>query len=820
MRKEGMKMKKILLSSVLLLGALWAGAAPVELVKDGKAVVEIVLAKDANQGMKLAAEDLRFYLGKISGAELKIVNSPTPDVKNQIYVGESEFTRKLGFTPAKFDNSGFEIVAKDNYVILSGIDRIRVNSPWDLKKWQDFCGEKFTYTQFGFGVGVKGTPCTPLGINYEDDTGTWYAGSELLEQLGVRFYAPYENGTVIPEMKDVSVAEQHLKSEAAFATRGWCYYNAMRSDKDGIAWLKRLKNGCNYLTFGGHTTCAIFASKEQQELHPEYLACDSDGKPYSGYPAGQGMPRFGNPDFRKASVILMNKLFEADPELTYVSLGQPDGGIKIDYRDIGLYGKEGDSMAQRIPNCYWDYTVFLAKELKKSHPNKFLMYMAYGDTKMLPTNMKSDDPDNIIMFFAQGYSAYNAIKCTAKVDRDERHKWVDAVKQKNQGAGKSLIWDYYLYYCSPSRPRYPVFFTESLQEEMKEYQPYASGKFSELQAEWQVNGTKQKDGFRIGAPAIMHLMIYWQNKLLWNPNIDRKAMLEEYYKLYFGPAAAEMKEFHEFAEAVWCRQESRSITQYLGFLKQADVDKYFEILARARAKAGKDTVYDKRIAAMEEAYQPVKTIFQNLERKGPDVPARNVPNDMPLDGDVAKSKYKDGWFELRDKMTGNVIQSNRTEVCIAMSEDKTALYVAAVCHENKMDKIKAAAKRNDDAGIFEDDVIEVYLNSPECSYFKIAVNPNGAVWDESTDVSIIARDTLPVLWNPGIKAVVKKYDDRWTLEMRIPTKDFGKTGPTKQYPWGIQVGRTRCVEGMEWSSLGTGPGPYAALTEWGNLWVK
>ena len=89
---------------LFMTAAVWA--APVELVKDGKAVAEIVLAKDANQGMKLAAEDLQLYLGKISGAELKIVNSPTPDVKNRIYVGESEFTKKLGFTPAKFNNSG------------------------------------------------------------------------------------------------------------------------------------------------------------------------------------------------------------------------------------------------------------------------------------------------------------------------------------------------------------------------------------------------------------------------------------------------------------------------------------------------------------------------------------------------------------------------------------------------------------------------------------------------------------------------------------------------------------------------------------------
>ena len=793
---------------LFLTAAVWA--APVELVKDGKAVAEIVIAKDANQGMKLAAEDLQLYLGKISGAELKIVNSPTPDVKNQIYVGESEFTRKLGFTPAKFDNSGFEIVAKDNYVILAGVDRIRISAPWTLKKWQDFCGEKFTLDDLG-GIGVMGTFCTPLGINFEDDTGTWYAGSELLEQLGVRFYAPYENGTVIPEMKDISVAEQHLKSEAAFAVRGWDYYGPMRSDKDGIAWLKRLKNGANISGLGGHTTLAIFASKEQKELHPEYLACGSDGKPYSGMHE-LGIPRFGNPEFRRASVILMNKLLEAVPEYYSVSLGQPDGGISIDYRDIGLYGKEGDSMGQKVSNCYWDYTVFLAKELKKSHPDKFLMYFAYGNTSMLPTNMKSDDPDNIILFLVQQSSASHVLKHDAKIYRDERRKWLDALKPK----GKSGLWDYYLYYWRGA-PRFPVFFTESLQEEMKEYQPHFSGKFSELAPGYEIPVTGEAAN-RIGLPAIIHLMIYWQNKLLWNPNIDRKAMLEEYYRLYFGPAAAEMKEFHEFAEAVWCRQESRSVTQYVGFLKQADIDKYFEILARARAKAGKDTVYDKRIAAMEEAYQPLKTFFHDQQRKGPDVCACTVPNDMPLDGDVTKSKYKDGWFELRDKLTGNAIQSNRTDACIAMSEDGSALYVVVVCHENKMDKIKAAVKHNDDARIFDDDVIEVYINTPERSYFKIAVNPNEAVWDESTDQSIIERDTLEELWNPGTKAVVKKYADRWTVEMRIPTKDFGKTGPTKQYPWGINVARTRFTEGMEWSSLGTGPGPYARMTQWGNLW--
>jgi hypothetical protein len=175
--------------SLLLLMSASTWAAPVELVKGGKAVSEIIMDKDANQSVKLAAKDLQTYLKKISGAELKIANTPTPEVKNQIYVGEGEFTRKLGFKPSKFNNSGFEIVAKDNYVILTGTDRISRKSTVtnDLKKWQDFCGEKFGLDHVNDGLGEFNPP---LNLYANDDTGTWYAASELLEQLGVRFYAP------------------------------------------------------------------------------------------------------------------------------------------------------------------------------------------------------------------------------------------------------------------------------------------------------------------------------------------------------------------------------------------------------------------------------------------------------------------------------------------------------------------------------------------------------------------------------------------------------------------------------------------------------
>jgi hypothetical protein len=814
----------------------------VDLVKDGRVVSEIVIASDAIQAVRLAAQDLQEHLKRMSGAELPIVEAPSPGVPSRVYVGESEFARKLGFKPARFTTSGLEILAEKTHVILVGPDKQRDPCPYGqtgedsvylggsailgkvaakpegfpspgLKKWQEYCGYKFTTQHLDDHLGGLNRS---LRIHSNDDTGTWYAVAELLEQLGVRWYMPYEDGTIIPEKSTVTVAERHLVKEAKFARREWCFYGAMRSDGEGIAWLKRLKAG-NYNTIlYNHTTYAIYSSLEQQQLHPEWLACGSDGKPYVGYPPGRGMPRYTDPGFRKAAVVYMNRVFDTFPDLSAVTVGPPDGGVKMDARDVNAYGKPGDSEEQKASNYVWDFHVHLARELKKSHPAKCLLYMSGYGAGLIPTNIE-EFPDNLIVPL-RGYSPANRVLATeARALTEAWQEWRGLMRKPR----RAPVWNYFLWYRTPTHPRYPVFFTEALQGEMQEILPICDGKFIEIQPAT-VTTPEGREETRLNTPGLIHLMVYWQNKLFWDPDMDREKMLEEYYTLFFGPAAAEMKEFIEFAEEVWTRQESRSVTLTTGFLKKPDVDRFFEMLARARAKAGNDTVYDRRIARMEEEMLPLKGLFPNLARTGPLI--RAYPVDISwagIDGDV--SKYRYGWTPLRDNMTGEATPKGivPTRAAICMTRDKSALIVAAICPESKMSELKANCRANDDASIFDDDVVEVYVNTPQRSYFKIVVNPNGAIWDESTDVAIIERATLPILWNPGTKAVVKKYEDRWTVEIMISMNDFGEIGPSETYPWGIQVGRTRFTGGKpeSWSIAPTG-GPYATLNRWGNLWIR
>lgn len=393
--------------------------------------------------------------------------------------------------------------------------------------------------------------------------------------------------------------------------------------------------------------------------------------------------------------------------------------------------------------------------------------------------------------------------------------WLD----KMQVIEKAPSWDHWLSYRTTARPRYPVFFTRALQRQMQEVLSYCDGKFIEIQPESHRTEGEKKPHSRLGMRGLVHLMVYWQNKLFWDPDTDRAQMLQEYYRLFFGPAEQEMRTFYEFAEEVWSRQESRSLTESTGFLKEADVDRFFALLTAAREKAGAGTVYDRRVEQIESEMVSIKKLFPNLKRIGPSIRLYSAPDKVAIDGDL--SEYKYGWATLRDNTTGETPKKNRTSVVLAMMPNNAGIIIGAVCYENRMDSLKADCSKDDDFSIFQDDVIEIYLNSPERSYFKIVVNPNAAVWDETTDVAIIDRDTLPVLWNPGVKAVVKKLPDRWIVEILIPTQDLGKLGPTADYPWGIEVGRTRFTGGVvgAWALAPTS-GAYATPNRWANLWMR
>ncbi len=780
-------MKNVMLPAMLLIPLLsaigpTASTRGLDIVRDGRPCAEIVIDRNAHKGIQAAAQDLQEHLEKISGVRLNLVHAPSSEAINRIYVGDNEHTVRLGYRLPEFSGSGYDIWIGDTYAVLSGPSTLFPPKKFrDLAEFQEFMGEKYTEELFTSG---RGQFNESLGIFDNDDIGAWHAVSALLERLGVRFYAPYEDGTIFPKLTSVSLKPGRETRQAAFDRRQW-WHSAMAADRDGVAWLKRLKCGTRTGIVCNHTLRTLICDPETRLRHPSWYAEESPGKLFPGFRNQGGVPRYTDPDFQFACVDWARKLFDTYPMLSQVTLGAPeDANDPYDWRDKAVYETPGIDHKQAYANMMWDFHAAVARELKKSHPDKGVIWWClYNDN--IPTNIDPDNqPDNILC-------RMEAVPPSAYAFDDEKKTFFDGIRSMFAAfkpRGKSQQWEWWLDYWWPTSPRYPEFFMRKLQQARQEQRKYFDGFFMEVAPDSQTNPT------RIGEVPISHLMMYVNCKLLWDPDLDLDALLDEYYKLWFGPAEKEMRAFHEYAEEIWLRPGSRSVSEVNGFLKRTDVPKYFELLDAAKARTERETIYYDRIAAMEKSYAGLRTIFDDRMPRGRPIQAGVLANNAQPDGDF--SKYTRAWLPLKDETTGKDVGRNRTEFTAALTENKGQLFVAVRCSEESMEKLVEETRVFDTSGIFNDDHVTICINTPEKNWFEVTVNPALAIYDECRDLEVINRVALPILWTPGTKGHVKKLAHRWELEVAIPTGEFGHAGSSPRFPWGINVRRVRRAGGQ------------------------
>ena len=191
------------------------------LIKNGQAFAEIVVEPSANNCVKIAAEDLRDHLELMSGVRLQIVDEPG-EGKYPVFVGENCHTEKLGYKLPEFNNSGYDIFISEKFAVLSGPCMFfPEEKQWTEEEFHKFMGEKYDTRYFtsGNSNGYNKVLDIPLG----DDVGPMHAVSAFLESLGVRFYAPGKDGTIIPEKKNISLSIGRTTREAAFGRREYYF---------------------------------------------------------------------------------------------------------------------------------------------------------------------------------------------------------------------------------------------------------------------------------------------------------------------------------------------------------------------------------------------------------------------------------------------------------------------------------------------------------------------------------------------------------------------------------------------------------------------
>lgn len=758
-----------------------------QIVKEGNAKAEIVIPKNANPIVRTAATEFQDIVAKMSGATLDIVNEPTSTVEGRIWFGENEMTKQLGLSLEDVKHDGYRIIVKGKDVIIAGVDvewykhygfsddnLYKVEDKWEKHtgghKWRSpmflyplryQCREKEETRRLGFHDGI-------------DSTGTIFATYALLEQLGFRWYMPFTDiGQVIPSKKDIVIAEQNIKSEPAFRYRNWSHW---RGGRDEAMWFKSMGCGMSEFIFFYHAAGRILDGEEDPEC-----AGKVNGK------VSFRTPKLSGEKFRSTFLQYLESANTFYPKLLpYVSFNQPDGWSTMDDEDIanGWDKLKERGMEGRYSDYAWDFNRNMLERYNEKFPGngQRKSFYAYGPTSGVPTLLKGKFiPDEMTCVFTNT-TAYDHIRPQG-IDRLK--EWLQCVKEPEQ-----FIYYDYLYDRGPYRnyPPTPYIFTENLKQHFKNVTPDKCQGFL-LEYDSPFGGIEKEESrnTNIGSPAESHLMMYLYSKLMWDPKVDVDELLAEYYTLYYGPAAAEMKALDKFGEEIWMRKESRLVTASGGNLKEEDVSKLFGILDRAHAKVGDDSLYAKRIDRLAYEMTPLKKLFTNLNRKGPTIQAGRYGEDVKCDGDLSKDFWKNVPFiQLKDMHTGE--KPTHVSTSVGFRATRNAFYIAVVCREPKMDGLHARTKARDDTSIWADDFVEIRLETPDGRMPVINVNPAGAILDqESTDPNI---GNLPTFYSVTDYAI-EQYDDKWHIEIRIDYQSIGALIPTRSAPWGAQISRQR-----------------------------
>jgi len=349
-----------------------------------------------------------------------------------------------------------------------------------------------------FHLRVAGDTVALAGRSAE---GTLFAAYELLEQLGVRWFLPGELGTVVPPQQTLAVAPQDRVHAPAFAARlTW----GQGSGPAEAAWFRRQRAGGPYL--GAHgIPCAADPRTE-----PE-LFCAEHGRPTHQL-------RVSHPEVLRRTIAACREQLRREPGLRYLSMGPEDGaGFGTDPWDAGdldpLNGRPS------VTDRYIRFFNLVLAELQQDYPEVGLAFYAYSDYMRPPVRERPN---------ARIVPVLAPIDCCrlhglGEPHCWERHHYFPAIVAGWRALGVQVSWRGYLgNLADPGLPfspvhqvraEFPFFRAQQLLGVTPEYHPM-----------WSYH-----------APGL-----YLAARLAWDPAADAEAVVDEYCRGLYGPAAAAM----------------------------------------------------------------------------------------------------------------------------------------------------------------------------------------------------------------------------------------------------------------------------------------
>jgi len=522
--------------SFSVLACFWLGAAfAVELHPDG---TEIVIAPEAPSPVRFAAKEMESFLGRVLGANVPRVDSPSKG-KSSIVLGGNKWSRAAGIDPDRLPDDGFCIVASSNCIYICGKDDDNGDFSGRLKRGTYGCSGK---------------------------RGTLFGVYEFMERYaGCRFFFPGEMGTIIPELDRIEVPDGKLEVSPYFSGRepyflgdgAWIDGSGATindpSPAKALNWLRlRLRRRPVPCCHGQNKFMYV---ERFAKSHPEYFQlrwdntrCDKifpglhfdsgkmrqlchSSKVYDemfsdivSYMRGEDASVRGIPSRWEKGKFAWGENCKAGK---YIDIMPQDGYQRCWCEDCRREYAPYKGDPHFATELVWRRTAELGTRLKEAGVDCIISQMAYVPYGDVP---KFDLPDNIYVVVAQGGPWSRSTPALRREQVDHFRKWSEKVHRR---VG---FWTYPQKLGSLKIPTVPAMAPRAWGEYYKLIAPYTDGGFCESESD----------------RAIYHYLNYYVfSKVSWDVNTDIEKVLADHHEKMFGAGAKAMAKFYDALEEKW-----------------------------------------------------------------------------------------------------------------------------------------------------------------------------------------------------------------------------------------------------------------------------
>jgi len=352
--------------------------------------------------------------------------------------------------------------------------------------------------------------------------GALYGVYSFLEDvLGCRWYAP--GVSRIPAADTIQFPDINVTQAPAFEYREPFFYHAFDADwaarnkaNGATPDLKEKHGGKISYSHFVHTYNALVPPSMYFDEHPEYFTEITD-------PNVRDKTQLcvTNPDVLDISRREVMKWMDDAPDATIFSVSQNDN---INYckrdGDAALEKQEGSPAGPLLHfvNAVADYVA-------EKHPDKLVDTLAYQYTENAPENVRPRD--NVVVrlcHMAPSCDTHPLDKCfwNAKYMKNLR-AWTDISKHV-------YVWHYVTNFSHYLMPFPDV---KAIARDIPTYYKYG------------VDGIFAQGSYQSQGGNFAELKAWLIARLLWDPEQDAKALIEEFFQGYYGPAAQPMMDYFQ-----------------------------------------------------------------------------------------------------------------------------------------------------------------------------------------------------------------------------------------------------------------------------------